>query len=231
MSDYGRILKHPEMCQTEGLSLQKGMNYCPLRNHSILLMSRRKDAPYRDRVEDSGLTLIYEGHDVSRAANISNPKIVDQPQYLPSGKLTENGKFFEAAMRHKLGKGTRRVRVYEKLREGIWADNGNFNLVDAWQEADGSRKVFKFKLVISESESLSNDDQVVEGTSRTRIIPSSIKQEVWLRDGGKCTLCDSATELHFDHVIPYSKGGSSLTAENIQLLCVRHNLEKRDKIE
>ena len=29
----------------------------------------------------------------------------------------------------------------------------------------------------------------------------------------------------------YAKGGSSLVAENIQILCTRHNLEKRDKIE
>ena len=39
------------------------------------------------------------------------------------------------------------------------------------------------------------------------------------------------THLHFDHIIPFSKGGSSLVAENIQLLCVRHNIAKRDRIE
>jgi len=43
--------------------------------------------------------------------------------------------------------------------------------------------------------------------------------------------CGSTNNLHFDHIIPYSKGGPSLVAENIQLLCARHNLEKRDKIE
>lgn len=36
--------------------------------------------------------------------------------------------------------------------------------------------------------------------------------------------------LHFDHDIPFSKGGSSLTAENVRLLCAKHNLEKSDKI-
>ncbi len=35
----------------------------------------------------------------------------------------------------------------------------------------------------------------------------------------------------FDHIIPYSKGGSSIVPENIQLLCARHNLAKRDRIE
>ena len=38
-------------------------------------------------------------------------------------------------------------------------------------------------------------------------------------------------ELHFDHVLPYAKGGTSLTAENVQLLCARHNLSKSDKIQ
>jgi hypothetical protein len=30
--------------------------------------------------------------------------------------------------------------------------------------------------------------------------------------------------------IPFSKGGSSLTAANVRLLCAKHNLEKFDKI-
>jgi 5-methylcytosine-specific restriction endonuclease McrA len=44
-------------------------------------------------------------------------------------------------------------------------------------------------------------------------------------------VCGATDELHFDHIVPYSKGGSSLVADNVQLLCARHNLEKRDKIE
>jgi len=31
--------------------------------------------------------------------------------------------------------------------------------------------------------------------------------------------------------VPYSKGGTSLLADNIQLLCARHNIQKRDRIE
>jgi len=30
--------------------------------------------------------------------------------------------------------------------------------------------------------------------------------------------------------VPFSKGGSSLTAANVRLLCAKHNLEKSDKI-
>jgi 5-methylcytosine-specific restriction endonuclease McrA len=63
------------------------------------------------------------------------------------------------------------------------------------------------------------------------MIPSAVKAEVWKRDQGKCVVCGSNTNLHFDHIIPFSKGGSSLVSENIQLMCVKHNISKRDKIE
>ena len=64
-----------------------------------------------------------------------------------------------------------------------------------------------------------------------RLIPKEVKLEVWKRDKGRCGICGSQDNLHFDHIIPYSKGGSSLVAENIQLLCARHNIAKKDKIE
>ena len=122
------------------------------------------------------------------------------------------------------------VRVYEKLRDGIWADNGLFALVDAWQESDGRRNVFKFKLTISDSD-IQSPQGLAQSAERSRVIPSAIKQEVWLRDGGKCRLCQATDELHFDHILPYEKGGSSLLANNVQILCARHNLNKSDKIE
>jgi 5-methylcytosine-specific restriction endonuclease McrA len=65
---------------------------------------------------------------------------------------------------------------------------------------------------------------------RRRIIPTPIKIAVWKRDKGRCVLCGRADELHFDHLLPFSKGGTSLRAENVQLLCARHNLSKADRI-
>ena len=64
MSD--KILSHSEMCRREGVSLQRGMNFGLGGNHSVILMSVRPNAPYRDRLEDGGTTLIYEGHDQPR---------------------------------------------------------------------------------------------------------------------------------------------------------------------
>jgi hypothetical protein len=194
-------------------------------------MSVRSGAPYADRFEEDGSTIVYEGHDVPRSPVTPNPKGMDQPEHSPSGGLTENGKFHLAAQEYKVGKRPpERVRVNEKIKQGIWSYNGIFHLVDSWQEHINKRSVFKFKLTAVEGEE--DLSLPVPAHSRTRrVIPTSVKLEVWQRDGGKCARCGATEDLHFDHVIPWSKGGSSNTADNIQLLCGKHNLEKHDRIE
>ena len=226
------VISYMEMCVREGASLQRGMNF-RLRggDHSVILMSLRPNAPYQDRIEDGGETLIYEGHDVPKTAENPEPKRVDQPKRLPSGGLTENGKFFEAAKRAARKQAPpERVRVYEKIRKGIWSYNGVFHLVDAWTERDEHRRVFKFKLVAVEGDEDFSKPADREQAHR-RIIPTKVKLEVWKRDGGQCVKCGATDELHFDHDLPYSLGGTSLTASNVQLLCARHNLEKSNRIE
>jgi hypothetical protein len=229
MSD--NIISHNEMCRREGVSLQRGMNFGLGGNHSVILMSVRSNAPYRDHLEDEGTTLVYEGHDHPKGASCLNPKIVDQPKSHPSGRLTQNGKFHEAAQLFKEGKrAPERVRVYEKIRSGIWSYNGVFHLVDSWVEKDDHRRVFKFRLIAVKDEE--NFERPVQlNADRRRVIPTQVKLDVWKRDSGKCAKCGAKDELHFDHIVPFSKGGTSLTAENVQLLCARHNLQKHDRIE
>lgn len=225
------ILAYLEMCGREGLSLQRGMNFRAGNGYSIILMSQRPNAPYRDRIEDDGATLIYEGHDEPKRVDLPDPKSVDQPATNYRGTLTENGKFHHAAQRYTRGESPpQRVRVYEKIRAGIWSYNGLFHLIDSWIEDDGRRKVFKFKLVAVEDDTL-GDEQGIEDLESSRLIPSAVKVAVWQRDGGRCIKCGATDNLHFDHIIPYAKGGTSLSAENIQILCARHNLAKRDRIE
>jgi hypothetical protein len=228
MSD--NIISYLDMCRREGASLQRGINFGLGGNHSVILMSVRPNAPYRDRLDDDGTTLIYEGHDCPRGPSCSNPKLVDQPDRLPSGRLTENGKFHAAAQSAKRGeRSPERVRVYEKIRSGIWSYNGVSHLVDSWTERDPNRMVFKFKLVAVEGEEDFGQPVCIDA-ERRRLIPSHVKLEVWKRDGGKCSICGASDELHFDHIVPFARGGTSLTAANVQLLCARHNLEKRDRI-
>jgi HNH endonuclease len=225
------VVSYLAMCTQEGVNLQKGMNFRLRGGRSVILTSLRPGAPYADRVEEDGRVLIYEGHDVPRRRGGPDPKSTDQPRTNPGGSLTENGLFEEVAIRFKRAEGpAERVVVYEKIRSGLWVYNGVFQLVDAWQEKSGSRSVFKFKLELL-------DDPVYEVASpapdleHNRMIPSDVKRTVWKRDKGHCVQCGSNDNLHFDHIIPYAKGGSSLVAENIQLLCARHNLAKRDRIE
>jgi hypothetical protein len=229
----GDIISHAEMCIEEGISLQKGMNFRIKGGTTVILMSLRKGAPYADRVEDDGEILIYEGHDTPR--NLAkNPKLVDQPDYTPRGSLTENGKFFQAAIKFKDGKESAElIKVYEKIKDGIWVYNGVFELIDAWIEKSEGRNVFKFKLHVTDKTIVQKEKRAVElkDLDHNRIIPTSVKLEVWKRDKGQCVQCGSKDNLHFDHVLPYSKGGTSLKAENIQLLCARHNLQKHAKIQ
>ncbi|MFN8372178.1 MAG: HNH endonuclease [Anaerolineae bacterium] len=233
MFNPGDVISYLELSVEEKATLQRGMNFHHNPKYSVILMSQRKGAPYIDKIEDDGRLLIYEGHDVpNRKGSSADPKLVDQPMQNPGGSLTQNGLFFQAATRFKNGEQPPElVRVYEKIREGIWVFNGIFELVDAWQEYDARRSVFKFKLhLVLEPASRTMSSSEIE-LDHTRMIPSSVKREVWERDKGRCANCGSDKNLHFDHILPYSKGGTSLTSANIQLLCVNCNLAKKDRIE
>ena len=120
--------------------------------------------------------------------------------------------------------------VYEKIKTGIWVYAGVFELIDAWKEKHLRRNVFKFKLRVC-SDEWSTEQSQQFSLEHARLIPTAVKIEVWKRDKGKCVLCGSTENLHFDHDLPFSKGGTSLLAKNIQLLCAKHNLQKHDKIQ
>ena len=223
------IIPYLEMCQREGSSLQRGMNFRRERGYSVILMSRRPNAPYRDHLEDDGFTLLYEGHDAPRSEGVPEPKKLDQPETTPKGSKTQNGKFYDAALNFKRGeRPAHLVKVYEKIHQGIWSYNGVFRLVDARREHDGQRQVFKFKLVAIGDDSRSAT--AVEEPEHRRVIPTQVKLEVWTRDKGECVMCGATKGLHFDHDLPFSKGGTSMTAANVQLLCAKHNLSKGAKI-
>ena len=224
----GEVISYRNMCDAEGTQLQQGMNFRLRSGRTVILMSRRPNAPYSDSISDDGSTIKYEGHDVPKNLT-ETPKLVDQTSTLPSGKLTQNGFFFKAAKKHSIdGEDPESVRVYEKIIPGSWVFNGTFYLVDAHKEFNGTRFVFKFILNRIDDD-LNKINQLDK--SHTRYIPAEIKREVLKRDNGQCVMCGRTDNLHFDHDLPYSLGGSSITSENIQLLCAFHNLSKSNKIQ
>jgi len=233
--DYMRdqILLYREMCDGEKKqTLQRGMNYRLNNQYSVILMSQRSNAPYNDRIHEDGVTIEYEGHDVPKSKAVPDPKSIDQEAKTATGTLTQNGYFIEAVERYKANKQPPEpIRVYEKILPGIWSDKGFFKIIDFKRIRSGSRFVYRFVMQATEFET--QDDHLLENTlsPRSRVIPTEIKKIVWERDGGKCVICGSTDELHFDHDVPYSKGGSSITAANVRILCARHNLSKSDKIE
>lgn len=227
------ILSYREMCEAENVqTLQRGMNFRMNPSYSVILMSQRSNAPYSDKIHDDGVTIEYEGHDVSRISgdHTHNPKIEDQPEKLPSGRLTQNGYFIKAAKDHKENKvAPELVKVYEKVFPGVWSLKGYFNLIDYKIVHDGQRNVYRYILKLSDRQPGANTEQIK--IDHTRLIPSDVKREVWKRDEGKCVMCGDSQNLHFDHDLPFSKGGTSLSAKNVRLLCMKHNLAKSDKIE
>ena len=74
-------------------------------------------------------------------------------------------------------------------------------------------------------------EKISKDSEFSRRIPFKIKRIVFDRDEGKCVKCGETKNLHFDHDLPFAKGGTSLTAKNVRLLCMKHNLQKSDKIE
>ena len=224
-----KLLKYNQLVMNEnGIHLQKGMNFGIQGSYSIVLMSVEKNAPYADEMLEDG-TIKYEGHDAR--VSPEDKKITDQPMANKTGTLTENGKFFQAAENFKVGKREpAKIKVYRKLRPGVWVDMGFYDLTDALIEHDGKRKVFKFILKPNFKDF---DPEISENIdlAHNRYIPGDVMQEVYIRDGGKCIECGSEDNLHYDHKIPFSKGGSSKDARNIQLLCARHNLSKGNKFK
>ncbi len=90
------------------------------------------------------------------------------------------------------------------------------------------------------SKRVSNLQRNVSGAQRvnSRYISPAIKQEVWLRDQGRCTYiystgidknsgrrCSSNHLLQYDHIEAFRNGGES-SVRNLRLLCQQHNLHR-----
>lgn len=57
------------------------------------------------------------------------------------------------------------------------------------------------------------------------IIPESLRNKIFERDGNKCIKCGSTVNLQIDHIIPFSRGGRT-EENNLQTLCQKCNVKK-----
>ena len=97
--------------------------------------------------------------------------------------------------------------------------------LEAWEKEKRSKEKLKRLRKMKK-----NDEAGVNISDSSReLIPADIRDYVWSRDKGKCLSCGSNKNLHFDHIIPVSKGGAT-TTENLQVLCKDCNLKKSDHI-
>ena len=72
-------------------------------------------------------------------------------------------------------------------------------------------------------------------SKQSRYIPQSVRDEVYTRDGGRCTYvgtngkrCPEDNYLQVDHIVPFARGGKN-TVNNLRLLCPRHNMFVAEK--
>jgi hypothetical protein len=91
------------------------------------------------------------------------------------------------------------------------------------QNFDRIRRVFLFPELPTPKKAKRRDGQP------GRYVNRACKELVWERDKGRCRACDSEQELEYDHIIPFSKGGSN-TPRNIQLLCGPCNRKKSNTL-
>ena len=184
-------------------------------------MSRAPDATYHDEFKENNTVLIYEGHNAPQTGGV-DPKTIDQPERTPSGTLTQNGKFHEAAQQFKIGDRTaERVKVYENMQKGKWIYHGIFLLTDSWIQNGETRNVFKFKLNATDDTQFTVKE--LNKIKQRVMIPSSIMTEVLEKYDCKCTECGSENNLAFIHT-----GTDSITSDNVKIVCEKHNSKTND---
>lgn len=116
----------------------------------------------------------------------------------------------------------------EKVREKNLREELKQEIIDKAEEKEEKEKLKQLRQEIIEE--LREEGLIVSNNMKKREpVPQKVQDRVWNRDEGKCVKCGSSEKLEFDHIIPFSKGGSN-TYRNLQLLCEKCNREKSNKI-
>jgi len=121
--------------------------------------------------------------------------------------------------------------TYEN-RYGTWM-NALRKFIE-YENSDFSEDEILNKEIISNENIGSEKSQRPEKDARN--ITDRVRFRVFLRDGFRCTACGKSpithpgTELHCDHILPWSKGGPT-KMENLKTLCSQCNLGKGNLVE
>ncbi len=78
--------------------------------------------------------------------------------------------------------------------------------------------------------------RVTDGPDRSRCISPVVRDTVFTRDKNRCTYvgktgerCHTTHGLQIDHIVPFARGGRN-TADNLRLLCGRHNRLEAERV-
>lgn len=88
----------------------------------------------------------------------------------------------------------------------------------------------KAKECINSAISLFTDIELVAPSTLKRSYSGKKKDKIIERDGNKCIICGSESELTMQHIIPFSKGGET-TSRNLVTLCKSCNQEREDNVD
>jgi 5-methylcytosine-specific restriction endonuclease McrA len=97
------------------------------------------------------------------------------------------------------------------------------------KKARGVKKIKKIKEANEANEAKevkkvrSSKGRSICANRASRYISVSVKNQVWKRDQGKCQKCEGRTNLQYEHILPFARGGGSCV-ENLKLLCSSCNL-------
>jgi hypothetical protein len=121
--------------------------------------------------------------------------------------------------------------IYILFGNGLYYFNNKKNLY-----SDEKIELLFKRFILSEDKKFKSIKKEIQYYEKSQVktrsrepIPEDVRFEVWRRDEGKCVECGSKNNLEFDHIIPFSLGGSN-TARNLQLLCEECNRKKSNKI-
>lgn len=185
-----------------------------------------------DQLEFSGIVGGFNG---SKPREVLIPELVTLDTHLNTNKRYKNKKqqyFDENIFPSKLELIESEVKKYFESVRRKQEDGIRESLKQEILEKEEQRlKKEKIKNLKRELMQEMTEQGIIRNNSILKREPISqeVQDKVWNRDGGKCIKCESQEKLEFDHIIPFSKGGSN-SYRNLQLLCEKCNRQKSNKI-